>query len=318
MIELRSLIKPYVQNRGVLNTLRLIESLKYLDPHVFNTSKNIIRGNNLIYESLESNIPQAVGKLGSTELASIKKYLRYRNLLESEKLTRIDREILFNNSGVFPPTYEVFESFCNYYISDILPELDTLAVWFNLEEADIAKKYARKSNFIALGSLETYINKNENTWTRWLRDKKVLIIHPFKRSIDLQYSKRKLIWPNQNILPDFELKTIAPPHYPSMIKPIYRTWFESLENLKYQMSEVEFDIALIGAGAYSLPLAVHAKKLGKHGIHIGGALQIYFGIYGNRWEAIPEIKKLKNEFWIRPLQEDTPPNISLVENGCYW
>jgi hypothetical protein len=318
MIDLRAIVKPYIQTRGFLKILRFVESIKYMNPHVFNTIMNIEKGNKIILDSLNCNSPQAIGKIGSTELASLKKYLRYIDQPNKDELTKIDREILYNNSGVYPPSYEIFEPFCKLFLNDVLPELDSLAVWFNIEEASIAKKYCKKANYLALGSLETYVNINDNIWTSWLKEKKVLVIHPFKNSIEFQYKRRQLIWSNQNILPLFELKTLAPPHYPSMVKPKFNDWFESLENLKTEMSKIDFDIALIGAGAYSLPLALHAKKMGKHGIHIGGALQIYFGIYGNRWEAIPEIRKHRNEYWIRPLKEDTPPKISLVENGCYW
>jgi hypothetical protein len=33
---------------------------------------------------------------------------------------------------------------------------------------------------------------------------------------------------------------------------------------------LEFDVALIGAGAYGLPLAACVKRLGKKAIHMGG------------------------------------------------
>lgn len=27
---------------------------------------------------------------------------------------------------------------------------------------------------------------------------------------------------------------------------------------------------------------------------------------------------LVNEYWTRPLKEDTPPSKEIVEEGCYW
>lgn len=316
MVELRSLLKPYVQNRGVLKTLRLIESLKYLDPLVFNTSRNVNKGSKLIYESLNSNVAQAIGKLGSVELSAIKKYLRYKDEKEFDKLTFNDRNTLHNNAGFFPKTLNAFEKYCLYMIEDVLPEITIVSVWFNHMESNVLKKHAINARKIPIGSLETYL-VSDDKWTNILKNKNILVIHPFKETILKQFQVLNKVWP-EKLLPEFNLEVITPPHAPSLVKPKYVDWFESLNQLKFEMEQTDFDIALIGAGAYSLPLAVHAKKLGKHGIHIGGALQIYFGIYGNRWEAIPEIKKLKNEFWIRPLQEDTPPNISLIENGCYW
>jgi hypothetical protein len=104
----------------------------------------------------------------------------------------------------------------------------------------------------------------------------------------------------------------------SLVPPAYENWFSGLEDLKSQMSANQFDVALIGASVYSLPLTVHAKKLGKQGIHMGGALQIYFGIKGNRWENNPIISSFYNDCWIRPLPEETPMNVSLIEGGAYW
>ena len=62
---------------------------------------------------------------------------------------------------------------------------------------------------------------------------------------------------------------------------------------------------------------------------MGGALQLLFGIKGNRWEdplygvrewGIPESFYIRmfNNAWVRPGTEGMPDNASQVENGCYW
>ena len=42
----------------------------------------------------------------------------------------------------------------------------------------------------------------------------------------------------------------------------------------------DFDVALIGCGAYGFPLAAKLKTAGKQAIHLGGVLQALFGIKG--------------------------------------
>ena len=79
-----------------------------------------------------------------------------------------------------------------------------------------------------------------------------------------------------------------------------------------------FDVALIGAGAYGLPLSAHVKRSGKVAIHLGGALQILFGIKGRRWEAMPQISRFFNEAWVRPGAGETPDGNAKIEGGCYW
>jgi len=79
-----------------------------------------------------------------------------------------------------------------------------------------------------------------------------------------------------------------------------------------QMTQMEFDVAIIGCGAYGFPLAACAKRLGKQAIHLGGATQLLFGIKGKRWGDIG------NEHWVHPLPEEHPQGFEKVEGGCYW
>ncbi len=81
---------------------------------------------------------------------------------------------------------------------------------------------------------------------------------------------------------------------------------------------ISFDIAIIGCGAYGLPLAAYVKKIGKKTIHIGGATQLLFGIKGNRWETDGVSSKFMNDFWVNPLPSEYPENFLNVEQGCYW
>lgn len=51
--------------------------------------------------------------------------------------------------------------------------------------------------------------------------------------------------------------------------------------MKDEIDKQDYDIALIGCGAYGFPLAAHIKRSGKKAIHLGGALQLLFGIKVN-------------------------------------
>lgn len=76
----------------------------------------------------------------------------------------------------------------------------------------------------------------------------------------------------------------------------FKNWFQALDSMKQQISQIDFDIALLGCEAYAFPLGAYIKGLGKQAITVCGALQTYFGVYGNRKEELPE----RNEYWIRP------------------
>ena len=99
--------------------------------------------------------------------------------------------------------------------------------------------------------------------------------------------------------------------------------------MKKEIDSKEYDICLIGCGAYGFPLAAHIKRKGKKAVHLGGALQLLFGIKGKRWEnpnygvkewGIPygSYSTLINQYWISPNQNEKPTNANQVENGCYW
>ena len=98
----------------------------------------------------------------------------------------------------------------------------------------------------------------------------------------------------------------------------YPNWFAALDNMKSEISKANFDIAIIGAGAYGLPLAAYVKTMGKQAVQMSGATQVLFGIKGKRWDTHPVISKFYNEAWVRPLKIETPPEIKKVEGGSYW
>jgi hypothetical protein len=91
--------------------------------------------------------------------------------------------------------------------------------------------------------------------------------------------------------------------------------------MKNDIKKIDFDIALIGCGAYGMPLAAFIKKeLNKQAIHMGGCLQLLFGIKGKRWEtdSFKWDKILYNDAWVRPTDDLKPSNYKKVEDGCYW
>ena len=89
------------------------------------------------------------------------------------------------------------------------------------------------------------------------------------------------------------------------------------------VSKLDFDIALIGCGAYGFPLGNFIfKKMKKTAIQLGGTVQVFFGIKGKRWEGQfdeCDYRKFFNNYWVRPSDEETPlDDAKNVENGCYW
>jgi len=146
------------------------------------------------------------------------------------------------------------------------------------------------------------------------------VIHPFENSIKAQYPKRKEIWEKHPILPKFELKTLkAVQTLCGEEDERFETWFDALEYMFCEAMKIDFDVAIIGCGAYGFPLAAKLKAAGKQAIHLGGATQLMFGIKGYRWENNypSKIATFFNDAWIYPDASETPKNAKTVEKGCY-
>ena len=62
-----------------------------------------------------------------------------------------------------------------------------------------------------------------------------------------------------------------------------KDWIKALEYMKHEISLIDFEIAILGCGAYGLPLSVHIKDMGRQALHLGGTTQLLFGIMGSRW-----------------------------------
>lgn len=281
-------------------------------------SKKIITGQatqDLIIEKLSSNSPCLICRFGNNEFRTLYAYLK-QNQNYSEKL----QARMNTGAGFFPVNKDTLNEFSEKLLQ-IIQNIDILAAWGNEKESKICKEYfSQNTDYINLDSLSaiTY----DRPWTSILKSKKVLVIHPFEESIQKQYKKRELLFNNKETLPEFELITIKPVQSIADNKSDYpyKNWFEALENMKNAISKIDFDIAIIGAGAYGIFLADYCKRLGKQAVHMGGATQILFGIAGKRWDIeYPEIRdKYYNEYWVRPSENERPKGFDKVEGGCYW
>lgn len=264
--------------------------------------------NNYIKELLEQEEPCMISRFGSNELSFLQSYLK------KQKYSKKQKYVALNNTGIFPATDEVIDRIAKLYL-DSIKNINLLGIWFNPYEDKISNTYCPKAKITKLRNLEPYFS--DNPWSCSLKDKKVLVIHPFTLSIEKQYLKRELLFKNQNTLPEFTLIT-----YPAIQSlggnDEYKSWFHALDKMKEDISKIDFDIAIIGAGAYGLPLASYVKDLGKKAIHLGGSTQMLFGVYGQRWAIHPDFQNIINEHWAKPTPNEKPKNAVNVENACYW
>ena len=268
-------------------------------------------GNSTIKQLIENESPAMIARCGATEMRCVGEYLTTG--VFSEKIRKEIQEL----SGVFPATDEVLKRFCEYYMS-CTAEADLLALWgVGAENKVVKTKCKKETTFCKLEALEPYYY--DDPWSAALEGKRVLIVHPFVESIQRQYIHRENLFENPRVLPKFKsLECVKAVQSIAGEKTEFATWFDALDSMKKQISEVDFNVAIIGAGAYSLPLAAYVKKIGKISVQMSGSTQILFGIKGKRWDNIPNVACLFNDYWVKPLEQETPKGSKKVEGGSYW
>jgi hypothetical protein len=276
-------------------------------------------GNLVVRDMLMRGEPGLVARLGSSELRCITYFTRWSLLRKAgAPYPRSVRREMRLNAGFFPASASNLDRVATELLS-AASQADVMAVWYNRNEDRIVRRYCPSASLVELSCLEAM--RFQSPWTAALAGKVVLVVHPFARSIESQYrAHRRELFANPAILPEFELKTIRSVQSIAGNTDGFENWFDALRHMSDLIRAEQFDIAIVGAGAYGLPLAAFVKSLGKQAIHLGGATQILFGIKGRRWETeyADSIGALINEHWVRPLPEETPERSAMVEGGSYW
>ena len=287
--------------------------------------------NQFIYDGLMADAPFMVARFGSIELDSVlypylvnlplwKRYQLYAQkkipfLRYTPGYAQHLMNPLCNNAGFFPNDIRLLARFSEKVrLEDTSCCCCCCCCWNN---EDLMMPFFNEDiRFAELADMEPY--DYAQPWSRALAGKKVLVIHPFAKTIEAQYQKREHLWENPDVLPEFELHTIKAVQTIAGEKSEFDTWFDALHYMEQQMDAIDYDVAIIGCGAYGFSLAAHAKHMGKKAVHLGGATQILFGVKGKRWDDMPAVNKFYNEQWVYPSAEETPKHKERVEGGCYW
>ena len=218
------------------------------------------------------------------------------------------------NAGFFPATPKMLDRFSKL-MRECMPKVDILGYWRKGEELVLDKM--PNVVCVPLDALERYYF--EHTWMPALEGKKVLVIHPFEDTIRKQHARLNKLFANPEMAPHYELRTIKAVQSIAGNQPEgFGDWFEALDWMKREIDKTDFDIAIIGCGAYGFPLAAYVKQIGKKAIHLGGATANLFGIRSNMVDNSEQLRALVNEYWVRASKEETPNGKELVEGSLYW
>lgn len=283
---------------------------RYRYPQVFAGGLTDKDAGTWIASAIREKQPVVVGRLGSVE-ARLLGEARFR----SGRFSRVTCREAHRNAGIFPVDQSTLHQ-AAARIGAALAVVDLLALWDSPYQAKLAAQREPLPRSCSLTALEPWWQVQP--WSAALEGKRVLVVHPFARTIRAQWHRREALFPGRGVLPDFDLQVLQPPLTLAGGTQGYVSWIAALEDLIARSKACSFDVALLGCGAYGLPLAAAIQGMGRPAIQMGGALQLLFGIRGRRWEAMPPFAALMNNAWVRPSPDETPSSASQVDGGCYW
>ena len=220
------------------------------------------KASEMIYNLLMADKPCMIARFGAFELATLVNYLGVKDsnhsiikFIKGEQPEWWWNERLIKymntNAGFFPPTHQAITQFCDLMMED-MKELDLLGswvkneVWFTNELEYIQRVHLRL--------LEPFwANK---PWTRCLKGKRVVVVHPFAEDILVQYiNNRTLLFNNLDTLPEFaSLRTVKAVQSLGGENNGFKDWFDALKWMEDEIDKEDYDVCLIGCGAYGFPL----------------------------------------------------------------
>jgi hypothetical protein len=279
-----------------------------------------------IQDALKTNTGLAVGKLGTTEAECL------FTALHGHPWNGPLRTQMTRNAGLWPATNVTLSTWAAH-MRGVLADMDHVVEWYDARHerpvldawAPLAKRHQ------GLADLDAWTSAIP--WTYAIPSgTRVAVVTPFATTAAAQI-------PNIASLPSSTLPSLwasPPPTFftvrtgcsPSLdatgpaawrADQLAAGWRATVEEIVGTVVSGGARVALVGCGALSLPVVVALKRHGIIAIHLGGALQVLFGIRGRRWTTDSVVGPwMQQDTWCNPADEETPRNAKAVEGGCYW
>lgn len=178
---------------------------------------------------------------------------------------------------------------------------------------------------IAAQALEPYyfMDSCRYQFHKIFEKKRVLIISSHYETVKSQIDKRSVLF-NQPIFSDSTHFFVYKPPQQNGGSHNGQSWVKHADEMRRDLLDIkenkfDFDIALVSCGGFGMIISDYIFcELKSSVMYVGGALQIYFGIMGQRWVTNDRINRHMNSEWTYPMDEDKPKHPNLCENKCYW
>jgi hypothetical protein len=231
--------------------------------------------------------------------------------------------VMKNNAGIKLTTFNDVEKYSDMYLN-AFKNSEMYTVWephgnvysgISQSHDYITDTFKKEQVWAFTFDIFHYIHLNP--WTLALKGKKILIISAFIESIKEKIPIREKIY-GIDLFPECEFVFCKPPQT-NGTNPS-RVFDEELRDFMENVKTLDFDVALVSCGGYGNLVCNEIYEMGKSAIYVGGVLQMYFGVYGQRWmrERKDIMNLYMNQYWSRPKEEERPSNYKNIEGNCYW
>lgn len=277
-----------------------------------------------IEDSLKTKTGCIIGRNGTIELTTLL-YYRKHGTFYMDHLDTLER-----NAGVFPKDQAILKRWVHEYLeANRICEIIAAGWYKPLEKQEfemLENENKGAYSCVPLRSLEPYYLEKEKRWTQLLAGRRVCVVSSFTDTIQKQLEQRHMIWGEnaESILPTTTSFSFVQTGYAPVLAQgrgewsSCSTWKDAVDQMEKAVHRNNPEIVLIGCGGLGLPLAQRLKKAGKVTIVLGGAIQVLFGIKGDRWKNHSIISRFWNPYWVYPSIHETPKGAHGVENACYW
>ena len=180
------------------------------------------------------------------------------------------------DAGINSGNEKMLDSYCHFIFTH-LNQVDVMSYWRDIPPVRIFDQfYSTGIQHINVDYLYPYPFWHDSIlpyWQQSLYGKRVLVVSSFAETIQNQYLNRQNIWQKANvdfILPKMELMT-----YKSivtnggMVDNRFSNWHEAITYMSHDILKIQFDLALISAGGYGMPLAIELNCCGKKALQWG-------------------------------------------------
>tara|TARA_X000000950_G_scaffold289418_2_gene413182 strand:- start:40713 stop:42347 length:1635 start_codon:yes stop_codon:yes gene_type:complete len=324
-------IRNYVQSNSLPGPYRgIYPIIKSSQNFIFSHNYNFKTENQELSSYIEKKI-QAKENFIIPRLAGIENNLAHESVLFIKKeitdknvlLSKI--KIMKNNAGIYLSSLNSIINYSQLYLN----AFEKCDVYFDWSVFSNVAKYSKNSfpfmynNFkkkrVDSETLSIFNHIHIEPWTLKLRGLRILIVSSFIESIKEKINDREKIY-NIDLFPECTFVFLKPPQTNGSNPS--QDFSKELDYFCKKIKEIEndFDIALCSCGGYGNLVCSYIYDLNKSAIYVGGVLQMYFGIYGERWiRETPDILKIYlNKYWSRPKKNERPNDYDKIEKSCYW